>query len=88
MPSFGPKGGHIEGVDKHVSEGDCFKLSGIEQEINVLETPGHTLDHLTYVCDGHVFCGDTLFSAGCGRPTAPRTKKGISAKNMTITHIS
>ena len=67
VTAYGPRGGHIEGLDKQVSEGDRFKLSGIKQEISVLETPGHTLDHLTYVCDGHIFCGDTLFSAGCGR---------------------
>ncbi|ROV57384.1 hydroxyacylglutathione hydrolase [Neisseria chenwenguii] len=37
----------------------------------VWETPGHTAHHLSYLfehSDGlHVFCGDTLFSAGCGR---------------------
>jgi hydroxyacylglutathione hydrolase len=35
----------------------------------VLETPGHTLDHITYVFDGEktVFAADTLFSIGCGR---------------------
>ena len=64
---YGPRGDQIEGLDKHVSEGDRFILTEIKQEISVLETPGHTLDHLTYVCNGHIFCGDTLFSAGCGR---------------------
>ena len=35
----------------------------------MLETPGHTLDHIAYVerQKNLVFCGDTLFSAGCGR---------------------
>jgi hydroxyacylglutathione hydrolase len=35
----------------------------------VLETPGHTLDHVSYVFDADhaVFCADTLFSVGCGR---------------------
>ena len=35
----------------------------------VLETPGHTLDHISYVFDTEkaVFAADTLFSIGCGR---------------------
>ncbi|HJV07004.1 MAG TPA: hydroxyacylglutathione hydrolase [Chromobacteriaceae bacterium] len=35
--------------------------------IAVLGVPGHTLDHLAYRLDDHLFCGDTLFGAGCGR---------------------
>ncbi|WP_230370527.1 hydroxyacylglutathione hydrolase [Paludibacterium denitrificans] len=35
--------------------------------IAVLAVPGHTLDHLAYRLDGHLFCGDTLFGAGCGK---------------------
>ena len=33
----------------------------------VMHTPGHTFDHLSYYQPGHLFCADTLFSAGCGR---------------------
>ena len=33
----------------------------------VLGLPGHTLGHVAYVGDEKLFCGDTLFSAGCGR---------------------
>jgi len=35
--------------------------------LRVLETPGHTRDHVCYYGHGHLFCGDTLFSSGCGR---------------------
>jgi hydroxyacylglutathione hydrolase len=35
--------------------------------IRVLSIPGHTLDHCAYVLDDAIFCGDTLFSSGCGR---------------------
>jgi hydroxyacylglutathione hydrolase len=34
---------------------------------HVIEIPGHTLDHIAYYTPGILFCGDTLFSAGCGR---------------------
>lgn len=36
-------------------------------QIDVLATPGHTEQDLSYLVDGILFCGDTLFSAGCGR---------------------
>lgn len=36
-------------------------------QIHVIPTGGHTEQHLSYVIDGHLFCGDALFSAGCGR---------------------
>lgn len=33
----------------------------------IIHTPGHTMDHICYYLAPHLFCGDTLFSAGCGR---------------------
>jgi len=63
---YGPFG-DIEGVDVHVAEKD--KVKTLDYEFSVLETPGHTLDHIAFVDKQKkfVFCGDTLFSAGCGR---------------------
>lgn len=45
------------------------ELSFAGHPIQVLETPGHTLGHVTYYFpnDGLVFTGDTLFSLGCGK---------------------
>lgn len=34
---------------------------------HILQIPGHTLDHCAFYSEGILFCGDTLFSAGCGR---------------------
>jgi len=36
-------------------------------QFTVMAAPGHTLDHIMYYTEGLLFCGDTLFSAGCGR---------------------
>ncbi|WP_101774822.1 hydroxyacylglutathione hydrolase [Pasteurella oralis] len=36
-------------------------------QIQVFDTGGHTEQHVSYLVDGHLFCGDSLFSAGCGR---------------------
>jgi hydroxyacylglutathione hydrolase len=57
----------IPGIDKKVSEGDTFTFG--DQSVRVIETPGHTLGHVTfYLPDaGVAFVGDTLFSLGCGR---------------------
>lgn len=35
--------------------------------VRILQIPGHTLDHCAFYSKGILFCGDTLFSAGCGR---------------------
>lgn len=54
-------------VDLRVREGDVVKVGSLLAR--VLETPGHTLDHVSYVFDDDkaVFAADTLFSIGCGR---------------------
>jgi hydroxyacylglutathione hydrolase len=36
-------------------------------QFTLMEIPGHTLDHISYYSENNLFCGDTLFSAGCGR---------------------
>ena len=57
----------IPGIDQRVAEGNQFSFGG--HQICVLETPGHTLGHVTYWLpdDNIAFVGDTLFSLGCGR---------------------
>ncbi len=57
----------IANVDLRVGHGDVVKVGNLLAR--VLETPGHTLDHLAYVFDNEkaVFAADTLFSIGCGR---------------------
>lgn len=43
------------------------KLPEIHQTFNVMSIPGHTLGHIAYYNAPNLFCGDTLFGAGCGR---------------------
>ena len=61
------KGTAIPLVDERVKEGAVVKVGNLAAR--VLETPGHTLDHISYVFDADhaLFCADTLFSIGCGR---------------------
>lgn len=48
-----------------VAPGDALTL--FEQEVKVLLTAGHTSGHISYFTNDMLFCGDALFSAGCGR---------------------
>lgn len=50
-----------------VSEGDTVTLPALDLQLRVMATPGHTVGHICYYGAGLLFCGDTLFSAGCGR---------------------
>lgn len=49
-----------------VADGDRFALLG--HRFEVIKSAGHTAEHISYLMDlEHLFCGDSLFSAGCGR---------------------
>jgi hydroxyacylglutathione hydrolase len=54
-------------LDISVKEGDTVAFSGYQGR--VIDTPGHTVGHISYFFpDGPIlFCGDTMFSLGCGR---------------------
>ena len=61
---YGPK--ETEDIADHiVVDGDSFSLLG--QNFQVLKTGGHTHGHISFLMDNVLFCGDALFSAGCGR---------------------
>ncbi|WP_158773639.1 hydroxyacylglutathione hydrolase [Cobetia sp. L2A1] len=65
---IGPHNPAIQGIDEHVAQGDTCRVQG--RLFEVMEVPGHTLDHIAFVTSGMpglLFCGDTLFSGGCGR---------------------
>lgn len=57
--------GRIPGQQVFLEAGDRLTVAG--QTFEVLFIPGHTRAHIAYLTPGHVFCGDTLFSGGCGR---------------------
>ncbi len=66
VPVYGP-GGRIRTVTHPVGEGGQINLAPLPYTLEVWATPGHTADHLSYLTRGALFCGDTLFTAGCGR---------------------
>lgn len=64
---FGPADRRISGLTRVVGDGDHLRLRGLGLELEVLAVPGHTSTHIAYLGGGDLFCGDTLFAAGCGR---------------------
>jgi hydroxyacylglutathione hydrolase len=71
---YGPAGEDMPEPLTRVREGDVVDLLGLRFE--VLDVPGHTAGHIAWYCAEDaalaptsplLFCGDTLFSGGCGR---------------------
>ena len=50
-----------------VKDEDVIKLSYLNEEFSIIDVKGHTNSHIAYYFDKRLFCGDTLFSCGCGR---------------------
>lgn len=67
IPVYGPSNETIRGVTHPLTNGGEVTLSFLSEPIRVLDTPGHTHGHIAYMGAGALFCGDTLFAAGCGR---------------------
>lgn len=64
---IGPDDSRIPGIDQAVGETDSVCIGPFT--FNVLSCPGHTSTHIAFHEKAHkiLFCGDTLFSGGCGR---------------------
>ncbi|SHG95640.1 hydroxyacylglutathione hydrolase [Massilia sp. CF038] len=71
VPVFGPRNDGIAAVTVPLGEGEQVEVPGLNWTVSVLDVPGHTRGHIAYVSEragAHwLFCGDTLFGAGCGR---------------------
>lgn len=66
IPVYGPAREAAEVVTHPLRNGEHVTVLGVDFE--VIEVPGHTLGHVAYYArDVGLFCGDTLFGAGCGR---------------------
>ncbi len=69
IPVYGPASEKIPGITQRVKQGDLITIDPM-YPLKVLDVPGHTAGHVAYYqagSTGKLFCGDTLFGAGCGR---------------------
>lgn len=74
VPVYGPAGEAIAQVTQPLAGGARVRIGKPALEFEVLDVPGHTRGHIAYFQAAgaghpapHLFCGDTLFSCGCGR---------------------
>lgn len=68
---YGPAAENIAAITHSLNGGEHIRPSGLSTDLQVLAVPGHTRGHIAYfapgIGEGALFCGDTLFGAGCGR---------------------
>jgi hydroxyacylglutathione hydrolase len=67
IPCYAPVDERIAHASQRVGDGDRVRIEELDLDFDVLEIPGHTLTHIAFHGGGWLFCGDTLFSLGCGR---------------------
>ncbi len=64
--AYAVQGSKVLGITDYLEGNQVFSIG--EANIKTLLVPGHTLDHIAfYINDAYLFCGDALFSGGCGR---------------------
>ena len=66
-PVYGPRNEIIPCMNHPLGEGDVIEFKELNFRLKVIDIPGHTLGHIAYLWDGGMFCGDTLFTCGCGK---------------------
>lgn len=66
-PVYGPRHEKIPCMTHPLGEGDAVKFDLVNFYAHVIDIPGHTKGHIAYLWDGGMFCGDTLFTCGCGK---------------------
>ncbi len=68
---YGPAGENIPHCNVKLRENDSVELASLNVHFKVIDLPGHTAGHIAYFANNKdealLFCGDTLFSGGCGR---------------------
>jgi len=66
---FGPVYERISGINMPLKDNDSVNIPLLGNNVQVMHIPGHTLGHIAFYAPdlSALFCGDTLFSAGCGR---------------------
>lgn len=71
VPVYGPAREPVPGLTHAVGDGSVVQIPALGLALEVLDVPGHTKGHVAYYGHKRLFCGDTLFAAGCGRIDQP-----------------
>lgn len=65
LPVIAPVDERISIASTRVGDGDHARIG--DWAFETIAVPGHTVSHIAFHGHGLLFCGDTLFSLGCGR---------------------
>lgn len=72
---------HVSIYNSKTTEKEVY-LPGLNCQFSILTIPGHTLDHIAFLWNDALFCGDTLFTAGCGRLFEGRPEQLLSSLKL------
>lgn len=64
---YGPRSEMIPTITHHIAEGDCLAIDELGLRFDIIHVPGHLPEHIAYIGNGMLFCGDILFGCGCGK---------------------
>lgn len=64
---YAPDNPRIAASTHVLHDGDAIEIDHPPLQFRILATPGHTLDHISYLGYDTLFCGDTVFGCGCGK---------------------
>jgi len=67
VPVYGRRHPNNPHITDNLQQGDVLKLDPFGIEFSIIDIPGHLDDHIAYLTPEILFCGDVLFSGGCGR---------------------
>ena len=67
IPVYGPATENVPSLTHPLTAIKSLNIDKNFPDIEVLDTPGHTAGHISFVIGDCLFSGDTLFGAGCGR---------------------
>ncbi len=81
-PVYAPHDARIPNADFRVASGDTIRVDALDLSFAVMEVPAHTRSHIAYYDGSRLFCGDTLFSLGCGRLFEGTAAQMLTALDM------
>lgn len=67
IPVYGSLKDKVPGITHFIQDGDTITFTNQNLTLQVLDLPGHTHGHIAYYNKELLFCGDVLFSVGCGK---------------------
>ncbi len=64
---YGPRSESIPLITDHLGEGDHLDIEELGLHFDIISVPGHVPEHIAYIGNGMLFCGDVLFGCCCGK---------------------